>query len=43
MQKLELPVGDIRPRNVFLSEIGKVKVTNLLSWPMELRAYDKAM
>jgi len=33
MQKLGLPVGDIRPRNIFLSEIGKVKVTNILSWP----------
>jgi len=26
-------LGDVRPRNVFLNEEGKIKVTNSLSWP----------
>ncbi len=35
-------VGDIRPENVFISEDGSVKVTCLVSWPMERTNYEKS-
>jgi serine/threonine protein kinase len=28
-------LGDIRPKNIFLNEQGKVKVANSISWPLE--------
>jgi serine/threonine protein kinase len=35
-------LGDIRPKNIFLNEEGKIKVANSLSWPLESTNIQKA-
>lgn len=35
-------LGDIRPKNIFLNEKGKIKVSNSLSWPMEITNIQKS-
>lgn len=40
-------MGDIRPDNIFLNELGNIKVSNSLSWPLEVtnlqKAFDKTV
>lgn len=36
-------LGDVRPRNIFLNEEGKIKVANSLSWPSEVPNIQKTM
>ncbi len=40
-------LGDIRPDNIFLNEDGNIKVSNSLSWPLEVtnlqKAFDKTV
>lgn len=36
-------MGDVRPRNIFLNEDGDIKVSNSLSWPLEISNVQKAM
>jgi len=36
-------LGDVRPRNIFLNEEGKIKVANSLSWPSEVSNIQKTM
>jgi hypothetical protein len=40
-------LGDIRPENIFLNEVGNIRVSNSLSWPLEVtnlqKAYDKVV
>lgn len=40
--KLGSKIGDVRPLNVFLNSEGKVRVSNLLSWPREVSNFHKA-
>lgn len=35
-------LGDVRPENVFLNEAGNIRVSNSLSWPLELTNLQKA-
>lgn len=42
MRSNGMVVGDIRPENIFLNEEGKIKVSNLLSWPSEISNFQKA-
>lgn len=34
-------VGDIRPYNIFINDHGKLKVSNMYSWPKENTNYGK--
>lgn len=34
-------LGDIRPKNILLNEIGRIKIPTLHSWPKELNKYQK--
>lgn len=36
-------MGDLRPRNIFLNNLEKVKVGNRFSWPHETTNYSKAI
>ena len=35
-------MGDVRPKNIFVNEDGKVKVATKYSWPREISNYEKA-
>lgn len=35
-------LGDIRPKNTFLNEDGKIKVSNSLTWPLEISNIQKS-
>ena len=34
-------LGDVRPDNIFLNEAGNIKVSNSLSWPLEVNNLQK--
>jgi hypothetical protein len=40
-------LGDIRPKNIFLNEDGKIKVSNSQAWPSEIsniqKSFDKTL
>ena len=38
-QNISSSLGDLRTNNIFLNDIGKVRIANLLSWPNEQRAW----
>ena len=33
--KLNSKVGDIQPKNIFINEMGQIKVSTVFSWPCE--------
>lgn len=35
-------LGDIRPKNIFLNEVGNIKVSNSLTWPLEISNLQKS-
>lgn len=41
-QHLNSKIGDVRPENVFINAEGKIKTSNLLSWPGEKSGFNKA-
>ena len=42
-QTLNVKIGDVRPDNIFLSDDGQIKVSNLFSWPCETTNYEKTI
>lgn len=38
-----LKLGDIKPDNVFVNDIGQIKVANIYSWPNEKPSYWKVV
>lgn len=36
-------IGDVHPRNVFLNDVGEVKVACLRSWPGQVSNYRRAV
>jgi hypothetical protein len=36
-------LGDVRPKNIFLNEEGKIKVSNSLTWPLEVSNIQKSL
>ena len=36
-------MGDIRPQNIFINEVGQIKVSNLFSFPAETTNYIKTI
>ena len=44
MKNIESKIGDVRTKNIFISEsTGNIKVANLFSWPCEVTNYEKTI
>lgn len=42
-RKLSSKIGDVRPHNIFINEVGQIKVANLYSFPAETTNYIKTI
>lgn len=42
-ENMNLNVGDIRPKNILLNDVGKLKLISMYSWPGEMSGLEKVL